>query len=470
MAPVQPPPLHGSAALASMAGQDGIHAGAIAENRLLEAAERALRASRNPLALALHLSRLHVPPRPYHTRIATALMQDAARRFGGQVFALRNADLVLLAGCPADAGPGSGAPPPCLALRASLERLFGAGAAGAPLISLWQLGEAAGAFRDYVSQRRADPVGSDGGEDVAAPSAGLAGMPARLRQAGLRALLVQQTAVALRPGRGLPVSVRLTPFFREIQFHPAALAAGDAALLADPFLLRHATAQLDGGVLALLRSDLEAAGPLTRPALRLGVPMHLNLSPAAIISPGFARLAQAAAAHGARFAVELHAMDAAAEPALTAFACKLLTQAGFGLVLDGIDHAGLTMIRPGQLKPGLVKLAWSPRLAETALPGIASAIDAIGPDRIVLQEADGEAALLWGQTHGITRFQGPYLDAVQAASRIAVCHGARSCTLRQCTRRALALDPRERAGCGNPGLLDMPPHFVSAGQEPAMCA
>jgi hypothetical protein len=71
------------------------------ERMLLDALERALRAPRGKLAVALHLSRLRPPPRPYHARIALALMQDTAQRTGGQVFTMRNTDLVLLCTMPA---------------------------------------------------------------------------------------------------------------------------------------------------------------------------------------------------------------------------------------------------------------------------------------------------------------------------------------------------------------------------------
>ncbi len=434
---------------------EALQGGAGAERLLLDAAERALRAPEGRIALALHLSRLTPPaPRPYHTRIALALMQDTAQRLGGQVFPMRNADLVLLCGLPGQPAPDG----VLFGLPGSLERLFGVDAPGAALTSLWRLDRDPAPFRTYVAARQAEkPPPARPQEETALPGS-LAAIAARMAAVDVRSLLAQQTAVLVRPGRGLPLSARLSPLFRALQLAPDALGAGAAPQ--DPFSLRHLAASLDARILGHVLADLRDDGPLTRPALRLGMPLHLTLSPEAVVSPGFARLAAAAASRGARFAVALPAMDAAADPALTGFAATLLSQAGFGLVLDGIDHAGLAMIRPGGLAPALVRLAWSPRMADgppALLAGIDAAIEAIGADRIVLCGADGEAALVWGQARGIARFQGPFLDAVQAAARIAICHGARFCTLRQCTARALALDPGLRRGCGNPGLLDLPP-------------
>jgi hypothetical protein len=183
------------------------------------------------------------------------------------------------------------------------------------------------------------------------------------------------------------------------------------------------------------------------------------------VSPEFARLADAARRTGAKFGVEVSMMEAAADPALMDYARRLLDMAGFLLVVDELDHEALTMTHPAGLQPALVKLTWSPRLA-VARPSVKAAIETalahIGPERLVLQHAESEAALLWGQAHGIMRFQGYYLDAVQAAARIAGCHSARACTLRQCITRAASLSPHVRVGCGNPGLLDMAPDFRAA--------
>jgi hypothetical protein len=435
------------------------HAAAAPERLLLDATERALRAPKGKLAMALHLSRLKSPgPRPYHSRIALALMQDTAQRLGGQVFPMRNTDLVLLCATPdGDARPGR--PPAGFTLPESLERLFGADAPEAALTSIWRLDQSPAAFRDYITQRQAEPPGIERPAIDQITAAALAPALDRLLREPAATVLMQQTAIKLRPGRGLPLSSRLSPVFRDLAFNPAAMGP-DAALLADPFIRRHVETALDDRIIAHVLSDLRKAGPLTRPGMMLAMTLHLKLAPASVISPGFARLARAAAAGGLALAVEFQAMDMAADPALASFAADLLRQAGIGLVLGGIDHAGLAMLCRAAPVPGLIKLAWSPRLADAPASRqvpVDAAIARIGAARIVLQDADGEAALLWAQSRGIAQFQGPYLDAVQAASRIAICHSARACTLRQCTLRALALDPARRAGCGNPGLLDMPP-------------
>jgi hypothetical protein len=378
---------------------------------------------------------------------------------------MRNADLVLLCTTPEDEDGTGRDKLLTFTLPDALQRLFGVDAPDTPLTTIWRLDQTPDEFRDYILQRQAEPPAKDHATEELQSSGGLASLVARVQATDLRQLLMQQTAVTLRPGRGIPFSARIAPLFRELMFNPAALPAGGPAnLLSDPFIMRHLTGTLDARILAHLHEDLESEGPLTRPALRLGVPIHLNLSAEAIVSPDFARLVAVAGRRGARLAVELPAMDTVADPVLTAFAGALLRQADIALVLDGIDHAGLTMLRPRTEATALVKVVWSPRMADgpaSLLARIDAAIESIGARHVVLLDADCEAALVWGQAHGITHYQGPYIDAVQAASRIAVCHGARACTLRQCNTRGRTLSVSARSGCSNPALLDITPVSIA---------
>ncbi len=155
--------------------------------------------------------------------------------------------------------------------------------------------------------------------------------------------------------------------------------------------------------------------------------------------------------------VEVRFMEAVADLSRFAQACRGCVTPAFRLVLDGVDHAALSLARPGALDPDLLKLDWSPRM--TGLPGrerrlLAQSITALGPGRIVLHRAETEAALVWGRAHGIERFQGRHVDAMLAAARLSDCRFAGGCSLRQCIDRAAATGPAGRAGCRDPALLD----------------
>jgi EAL domain-containing protein (putative c-di-GMP-specific phosphodiesterase class I) len=428
-----------------------------------------LRTPHGKVALALHLCRLRPPaPRPHHVHIARALLEDTAQRYSGQVFPLRNGDLVLICTAASDEPRGLLGQTSPLALPASLVRLFGTDAPeNGRLTTVWRLEDDGERLRAFAAQRHDEPPyeapTDKGGGNIAC----LLPLEALISTTPVPDLLAQQSAIHLQPGRHLPLTARLAPLYRKLTLvHGALPGQREAAqALSDPYLLRHFAAGLDARVLVHLQQDLEHGGQLTRAALRQKLRLHLNLTLQGIVSPDFARLVESARHTGARFGVEVSMTEAAADLAMMEYASRLLDMAGFPLIVDDLDHVGLTMTCPEKLQPALVKLTWSPRLADAPAAiktAIQAAISRIGPERLVLQHAESEAALVWGQAHGIMRFQGFYLDAVQAAARIAGCHSARACTLRQCITRAASLSPALRVGCGNPGLLDMVPDYRAA--------
>ena len=438
------------------------------ERQLWEACDSARRQPTNRLAVVLHLSRLAPPaPRAHHIRVARVLLQDAAARFGGQVFAMRNQDLVLLC----DGGARSSglsttlAPEPVLApdaLPATLAKLF---AADVPdpgrLTSLWRIDREASSLVAYLSDSAAGFPPEDGAEDRSAnrPDGvlSLAALQGILAKAPLADLMVQQVGMSLSPERGKTLADRLSPAFRTIEVSLAALDLGPlvASATGDPYLLRHLASGLDAQVIQLLAEDLTAGGRLTRPSVKAGLPIHIELGLEAILSPSFARLCRRAAGYGVRFGACIPLMQACADLDLMEHASRVLKLTGGDLVIGEIDPSALSLIAPAALRPDLLKLVWSPSLLATHGQGRSAAcLAGIAPARIVLQNVDSQLALAWAQAHGIGMVQGPFLDQVQAATRMASCHSSGACTLRQCIARGSAVGVPGRTGCGNPALLD----------------
>lgn len=427
-----------------------------AERLLLDEVARAQRAPTGRLALALHLSRLKPPaPRPHHARIARALLEDAAMRHGGQVFSLRNGDAVLLC-APGAEGARRGSTPDELPFV--FARLFGADAPpAAKLCTLWHLAHEGGALRAFLTARLQDPAPPAAEAEAEIPaSVPVAAMESLIDHMSLDTALAQQTAVRVTGSTPMPLAARIVPVHHELTLSLAGTAQvpGLRDAVADPFLFRHFAARLDRRMLALLQADFTQRGRLCRLAQRSRLPLHINLTLDGIASPAFTSLAEAARQGGIRLGVEVALVEAAADAALMETARQALRAAGCALVLDGVDHAALLLTHPAGLQPDLIKLLWSPRLGEGGA-ALDAALRRLGPARLVLHRTDTEAALAWGRSRGIGQFQGVFMDAVQAASRIAVCHSARPCTLRLCMQRAAAHDPALRSGCGNPALLDM---------------
>ena len=403
----------------------------VAEAMLLDAARRAQRRGAEVEALMLRLSQFPPPgAKPHHRRVARSLLDEAALRRGGQVFALRNLDLVLL-------GPDAGAS------RALLARLFGDGN------GIVQVLAPGAALLAYAQERAAEhlPLPIPPSEPTLLPS--LEAAEALLQVTLPGDLLHAQVAAELLPGG------TLRPLFREaIPTLPALAARLPGAEAPDsrsgnPF--SDLAVQLAIRTLAIACADLAQGGTLW--GARHGPALHLNLTVSAVLSPEFTRFAEAMRAQGGRAGIELLLAEACAEPPAFVRARNLVRAAGFTLALDGVGHQALGITRPSRLGADLVKLEWSDGLA-SAGPDADAAVQEIGPARIVLAQADSEAALRWGYARQVRRFQGLHMDAMLAAARLGTCAFASGCTLRLCAERGSAAGTAGRAGCGNTSLLD----------------
>lgn len=412
-------------ALAREAAVRSAAAHAVAEQMLLDAARRAQRRGAEVEALVLRLSRMPPPgAKPHHRRIARSLLDEAALRRGGQVFALRNLDLVLLS-----AGAG--------ASRDLLVRLFGDGR------GIVQVLAPDAALLAYAKERAA--------EDLPLPTFSVEPAPAlEAAEALLQGtlpddLLHKQVAAELAAGGGL------RPLFREAVPRLPALAAQLPGVGArgDPF--RELAAHLDARTLAVACADLAQGGPLSGGGH--GPALHLNLTAAGVLSPAFARFAEAVRSRGGRAGIEVPLLEACADPAAFERARSQVRAAGFTFVLDGVGHHALSISHPGRIEADLVKIEWSDALA-SAGPDIEEALREIGPARLVLAGADGEAAVRWAYVRGVRRIQGRHMDAMLAAARLSACGFASGCTLRSCAERGAAAGEAGRAGCGNTALLD----------------
>ncbi len=447
---------------------------------LRDALERAARMPRGRVMLVLHLSRIPAPaPRAYHRRIARAMLQDTAQRYDGQLFPLANGDLAMLcrsagegAATPAAGERGMIAEP--ARLPELLARLFRVDMPDpARLVSLWRLDTSLAAAMEYVDTPEPAYPEAPGLEDR-----GRGEMPGRTAsvdaiailagESDLEPIMRRQTAVLLGGLRGL------RPIFREVTFSivelEARLSARESAdatgqATADPFLFRHLARRLDARMLDAARGHLGAGTPLD--ALGKAMPMHLNLTVGGVLSGGFARFAAArfaaspgAGAHAHRPGVEIPMIEACVDGAAFVRARAAVAEAGMAFVLDGVSHLALMQTRPAAMAPDLLKLDWSPRMADLApadREALKAAVAAFGAGRIVLHRAETEASLRWGLAHGIRRFQGRHVDAMLGAARILECVLSGGCSLGQCIGREAAVAPPHRAGCGNIALLEAGP-------------
>jgi hypothetical protein len=434
--------------VAAADGDDG------AARRLRDAAERAARRPEGRIGLVLHLSRFPPPaPRPHHRRVARALLEDAAQRYEGQVFALRNGDLALIGSICA----------PVLALPEILGRLLrGVVPDPAGMVSLWPLAQKSAELLNYAAERLADraaavPDPKHEATPVSPLAIGtvLAALDRGDPPAGTAPRWTLRRWIAMLPGYGT-ADAELRPIFQEIGF--AALPHSDdgAGIAQDSCLAAHLAGELDGRLLALLTAARGSGGVLdvTAPGR---VPALLALTPATMAGADFAALARCAHAAGRPLAVAVGFADACADTAAFAVARRLSAELGCRLVLDGVSGHALRLTRPWLLGTELLRLDWSPQLPALPPAGqaqLGAALLAVGPSRIVLNHVGDEAALRWGLAHGIRRFQGSHVEAMLAAARLRACPDATACTLGQCAARGTATGPGGRRDCRRPVLLD----------------
>jgi hypothetical protein len=424
------------------------------------------------MALVLHLSRLPTA-RPHHHRVARAMLQDAAQRLEGQMFALQGGDLALLCrSVDMELDSDRATQPGPFNLPEAFGRLFHV--SPATLVTTWDLSTSLAKLTAFAEERIATattPPTESGGPDppgLGAPSA-IDAVANLLAQSRIADLMHRQMAVRF-PTQG----TTLHPAFREVTFAMATLQtriglqdrtarqpASDVT--ADPYLFRFLVTKMDTYLLQGLIEEIGNGSPLdiVAPAAN-GLPLHINISLAAIRTDEFTRFVALCRHHQAKLGIEISYVDACADPVEFQRIRRITSEAGLALVLDSVAPLAVTLTRPWRLtqgvaRPDLYKLDWTPpasgeTLAEQA--ALKRALEQLGVDRIVLARTENEAALTWGMAHGIRLFQGRQIEAMLGASRMLGCPRAAACTLRQCIERASAIARSGRTGCTNLPLLD----------------
>jgi hypothetical protein len=225
-----------------------------------------------------------------------------------------------------------------------------------------------------------------------------------LERADLSNMLRRQSISAV-VGRAAP-----QPVFSELFISIADLRETllpEVNLASSPWLFQELTETLDRRVLSLLNKhdDRTVAGDVS-----------INLNVQTLLSPDFLVFDDNLNA-GMRgtIVVELQIVDIFADLGGFLFARDFAHDRGYRICLDGAVLESLPFIDRGRLGIDLVKLAWSPTLAEGTLPNgvpLAEYVQRCGPSRIILNRCDTQEAVDFGQASGITLFQGRHIEAL----------------------------------------------------------
>ncbi|WP_241911818.1 hypothetical protein [Telmatospirillum siberiense] len=395
------------------------------EALLLEYLHKLERHRQGRRAVIARLSNLQAENRrEHHIRIAVNTFEPLVKQLKGQIFALSNADLIFVFKEVALHEVES--------IIVKLRFMFG----DDPALADEAIGGRAAFFdwflleRDYDSllhmaqrmtsdeeQRRTQempkgqpPIGNrrvaSRGEALSAQM--LAKLEEALASADLANMMRRQAVCAI-VGKTPP-----QPVFNELFISIADLRETllpTVNLASSPWLFQQLTETLDRRVLSLLNKhdDRTVAGDIS-----------INLNVQTLLSPEFLVFDDniKASMRGTQV-LELQKVDIFADLGAFLFARDFAHDRGYRICIDGVNLESLPFVDRGRLGIDLVKIIWDPAMTQGTLPNGASLEDYVrrcGPSRSILCRCDAQDAIDFGQSVGITLFQGRHVESLLAAN------------------------------------------------------
>jgi EAL domain-containing protein (putative c-di-GMP-specific phosphodiesterase class I) len=385
------------------------------EYLLLDYVKRVARSPAGRRAVIIHLSRLRPDNRrAHHIRIAASTFESLVKQLDGQVFLLQNADIVFVCKDASVAVIDEAV--------TRLRYLFGDDPLAAELdendpdhFATWyDLERDPSAFLTFVGalhkqetrrQKRLAALAGTPLRDERQPldAAALAELVNTVARADLSNMLRQQMVCAIVPDEPP------RPIFREIyvsipDLRDAVMPRRD--ITADPWLFQHLTQMLDKRVLSLLRRNDDRV---------ISYSYSLNLNISTLLSQGFTAFDQSLRTRArGTIVIELQKVDVFADLGAYVFARDYLRERGYRICIDGVTALTLPFIDRERLGLDLVKLFWSPDMADAhrseRLDELRAALERAGKTRVILARCDSEEAVQFGQSIGLRLFQGRHVD------------------------------------------------------------
>ena len=183
-------------------------------------------------------------------------------------------------------------------------------------------------------------------------------------------------------------------------------------LLANRWLFQYLTESLDRRVLTLLHL------PDDRTFNRN---ISININVATILSSDFLDFDSAISSDRRRNTVlELQKTDIFSDLEAYSFARDFVHERGYRICIDGLNHLAFPFVNRSRLGADLVKLQWQPDMAKQATSSLYQLNDFIrryGAGRTILCHCDQPEAIAYGQSLGLTLFQGRHIGDMLTAAR-----------------------------------------------------
>lgn len=181
----------------------------------------------------------------------------------------------------------------------------------------------------------------------------------------------------------------------------------------------------------------------------------INLNLQSVYSQEFITFAKQFLQQGYKIVVEAQLIDVFNNLPLYFEVKEILSRGGHKILIDGVSTSTLKLMNLKALNPDMIKIFWEP-LWEFAPDSeeVKNAIAVLGKDNVVLAKCDSAQALSWGLKHGISCFQGPFMDNLEVAFIKKQCPNAPNCSTAECLKRKRLLSGREREKCANKDVLE----------------
>ncbi len=180
----------------------------------------------------------------------------------------------------------------------------------------------------------------------------------------------------------------------------------NVAMAANKWLFHYMTPYLDDMVLQLVSKPNE--GLFNRA-------FSLNLNVQSLLSAEFKKLDRKLSEQAKKTVlIELQAVDIYADMGAYVFARDMIQEKGYRVCIDSVNHLTLPYIERRGLGADLIKLFWSPDMADdpsgNRLKSLKEMVKHTNEGRIIMARCDDQTAIDFGRMLGLNLFQGRAID------------------------------------------------------------
>ena len=174
-----------------------------------------------------------------------------------------------------------------------------------------------------------------------------------------------------------------------------------------PWLFQHLTETLDRRMLSMLSksNDNSITGEIS-----------INLNVSTLLSPEFMQFDDAVpASMRGSVVIELQKIDIFSDLNAFLFAREFAKDRGYRICIDGLTYETVSFINREKLGADMIKLIWDQELIDSVGKAKASEIvSKMGISRIILCRCDTDISVEFGQSIGISMFQGRHIENLLA--------------------------------------------------------